>query len=70
MYRHFRDSIQGVVSMALINCGECDRMASDQAAACPHCGEMIETYHACPACGYYKGRQIVKIAEAKDEKKD
>lgn len=24
--------------MALINCGECDRMASDQAAACPHCG--------------------------------
>ena len=24
--------------MALINCSECDRMASDQAAACPHCG--------------------------------
>lgn len=24
--------------MALINCEECDRMASDQAAACPHCG--------------------------------
>lgn len=27
--------------MALINCGECDRMASDQAAACPHCGAPI-----------------------------
>ncbi|MNO80895.1 TRNA-anti-like protein [compost metagenome] len=27
--------------MALINCEECDRMASDQAAACPHCGAPI-----------------------------
>lgn len=27
--------------MALINCGECDRIASDQAAACPHCGAPI-----------------------------
>lgn len=27
--------------MALINCGECERMASDQAVACPHCGAPI-----------------------------
>lgn len=27
--------------MALINCSECDRMASDQADACPHCGAPI-----------------------------
>ncbi|MDH1587402.1 OB-fold protein [Stutzerimonas stutzeri] len=27
--------------MALINCSECDRMASDQAVACPHCGAPI-----------------------------
>lgn len=27
--------------MALINCSECDRMASDRAAACPHCGAPI-----------------------------
>lgn len=27
--------------MALITCYECDRMASDQAAACPHCGAPI-----------------------------
>ncbi|MFC4861226.1 OB-fold protein [Pseudomonas sp. MAHUQ-62] len=32
--------------MALINCGECDRMASDQAAACPHCGAPIAGYVA------------------------
>lgn len=27
--------------MALINCSECDRIASDQAVACPHCGAPI-----------------------------
>lgn len=27
--------------MALINCNECERMASDQAVACPHCGAPI-----------------------------
>ena len=27
--------------MALITCYECERMASDQAAACPHCGAPI-----------------------------
>jgi hypothetical protein len=27
--------------MALISCGECYRTASDQAAACPHCGSPI-----------------------------
>lgn len=32
--------------MALINCIECDRMASDQAAACPHCGAPIAGYVA------------------------
>ena len=31
--------------------------------ACKHCGEMIRTYCVCPACGYYKGRQVVKIAD-------
>lgn len=32
--------------MALINCSECDRMASDQAAACPHCGVPIARHVA------------------------
>ena len=29
------------------------------------CGEVIETYRACPACGFYKGRQVLKITEEK-----
>jgi TM2 domain-containing membrane protein YozV len=27
--------------MALINCGECGKQISDQAAACPHCGAPV-----------------------------
>ncbi|WP_137819599.1 hypothetical protein [Pseudomonas sp. 2FG] len=34
--------------MALIDCGECGRMASDQAAACPHCGVPIVQIFASP----------------------
>ena len=29
--------------------------------ACPHCGEVVLAHHACPSCGYYRGRQVVKI---------
>ena len=26
--------------------------------SCPRCGEVMMLHHACPACGYYKGRKI------------
>ncbi len=32
---------------------------------CTHCGEMIPTYSACPACGYYRGRKVLKVAADK-----
>ncbi|MBQ7594344.1 MAG: 50S ribosomal protein L32 [Synergistaceae bacterium] len=32
-----------------------------EAISCPHCGEIMINHHACPSCGYYRGRQIVKI---------
>jgi len=35
---------------------------------CPHCGEVIQTYRACPSCGYYKGRDVLKIEEAAKKK--
>jgi large subunit ribosomal protein L32 len=34
---------------------------------CAHCGEIIQTYRACGSCGYYRGRQVLKIA-AEEEK--
>ena len=30
---------------------------------CPHCGEMAMNYRACPECGYYRGRKVLKNVE-------
>ena len=36
-------------------------VSAPETMACPHCGEITVYHHACPSCGYYRGRQIVKI---------
>ena len=28
---------------------------------CSHCGEFILTHRVCNNCGYYNGRQVVKV---------
>ncbi len=33
---------------------------------CPHCGEVMQLHHACPSCGYYKGRQAVKVKSSEE----
>ena len=30
---------------------------------CPQCGEAKLPHHACPACGYYKGRKVIEKEE-------
>jgi ribosomal protein L32 len=37
-------------------------LSAPAVATCPHCGEPVQTYRACGACGYYKGRKVLKIA--------
>lgn len=32
---------------------------------CKHCGEVIQTYRACPACGQYRGREVIKAESEK-----
>ncbi len=31
---------------------------------CPNCGEVMRVHHACLSCGYYKGRQVIKMKTA------
>jgi large subunit ribosomal protein L32 len=26
---------------------------------CPNCGALQQAHHVCPACGQYKGRQVI-----------
>lgn len=31
---------------------------------CSHCGEYCLSHHVCKNCGYYDGKQVLKIADA------
>jgi len=31
-------------------------------AKCSNCGELHKYHNACPACGYYRGRQVINVA--------
>jgi len=33
----------------------------------PECEALIPAHKACPSCGQYKGRQVVKLKEAASE---
>ena len=28
---------------------------------CSQCGSAVKSHHACPSCGYYRGRQVLTI---------
>jgi large subunit ribosomal protein L32 len=30
---------------------------------CTQCGELKMPHRVCPLCGYYKGKEIIKVAE-------
>ena len=32
--------------------------------SCPECGTTVPGHIACPACGYYNGRQVLNVAVA------
>lgn len=37
----------------------------NKSAKCPKCGKAIQAHHACSFCGYYKGREVIKIKSKK-----
>lgn len=39
------------------------KLALPSAVKCTKCGEAVLSHRMCKACGTYKGRQIVEIAE-------
>lgn len=41
-----------------------DRIDLAGMSECPDCGEMMRPHHACPHCGFYKGREVVSQEEA------
>ncbi|MEO7117958.1 MAG: 50S ribosomal protein L32 [Candidatus Limnocylindrales bacterium] len=40
-------------------------ITAPQLEACPHCHAMKQSHHACTECGWYAGREAIRIRAAK-----
>jgi large subunit ribosomal protein L32 len=38
-----------------------NRWHAPKLSQCPQCGARTHGHTACPACGYYKGRQVLTV---------
>ena len=43
-------------------------LKTSKANVCPKCGHAILPHHACKNCGYYKGKEAIKIKSKKIKK--
>ncbi|MFZ5364743.1 MAG: 50S ribosomal protein L32 [Patescibacteria group bacterium] len=39
------------------------KLRTSQASVCPNCQQPIRPHRACVACGYYKGKQVIRTKE-------
>jgi large subunit ribosomal protein L32 len=42
-----------------------DSLTAGSLSECPNCHERKLPHHICPKCGYYKGREVLEVKEAK-----
>ncbi|MEY5026491.1 MAG: hypothetical protein RLZZ244_2019 [Verrucomicrobiota bacterium] len=40
-----------------------NRWHAPQLGRCTNCGSAVCTHRACRSCGYYRGRQVLTVAE-------
>lgn len=40
-----------------------DKTTAPSLSACPNCEELVLSHRVCPACGQYKGRQMIAVAQ-------
>jgi large subunit ribosomal protein L32 len=39
-----------------------DKVATPNLKPCPNCEELMLPHRVCPACGHYRGREVVAVA--------
>jgi large subunit ribosomal protein L32 len=42
-----------------------DAIGAPNLVQCPNCKALRLPHRVCPACGYYRGRMVVEVGEAK-----
>ena len=45
------------------------RLDTPSLSACPKCGELRRSHRVCKACGYYDGRDVLKLEDEKKAKR-
>jgi len=45
-----------------------DALEPSNLVACNNCGTMILPHIVCPNCGFYKGREVIKVKKAEKKK--
>jgi len=40
-----------------------DFLTAPSLSNCSHCGAQVMPHRACPNCGYYRDRQVMKVEE-------
>ena len=45
------------------------RLDTPNLSACPKCGELRRQHVTCMACGFYNGRDVLKLEDEKKKKK-
>ena len=40
-----------------------DKITAPNLKPCPNCGELMLSHRVCPACGHYRGREVVAVAQ-------
>lgn len=43
------------------------KLALPSLSRCPQCARPVRPHHACPHCGYYRGRQVI-LVKAREKK--
>ena len=38
-----------------------DKVAAPNIVPCPNCSAPMVSHRVCPACGFYKGRQVITV---------
>ena len=41
------------------------KAAAPSLVECPHCHELKQPHKACPKCGFYKDKEVIKVEESK-----
>ncbi|MCH9681826.1 MAG: 50S ribosomal protein L32 [Deltaproteobacteria bacterium] len=40
-----------------------DKVSAPGLSPCPNCEELMVSHRVCPACGHYKGREVIAVEQ-------